>query len=76
MTIKSFMSSNPGIVYTSLQDAYGGQDIKIHVGPELEQLVNWWRLWSPVLTSSDPSVRDLLNQAMTMQALVNPDARS
>jgi hypothetical protein len=69
MTIKHFLSTNPGVLITSLQDQFGGQDIGVGPGYELQELMNWWREWRQVMQDPNPSVRDALESARTLHEL-------
>ena len=69
MTIKNFQTGNHGVFMTSLQDSYGGQDLRIDPGHELMELMAWWRQWSPVFKDSSPTVQDALVQARVLHEL-------
>lgn len=69
MTIKHFISSNPSVLVTSLQETYGGQEISVDVGWELQELMNWWKDWGPVFRDVNPTVQDALGQARVLHEL-------
>jgi hypothetical protein len=68
MTIKTF-SVDHQIGYGSLNDIYGGQEMRIHANPELIQLLQWWKHWGPVFADNSATVQDALVQARVLHEL-------
>jgi hypothetical protein len=69
MTIKHFLSNNPSVITTSLRETYGGQEISVGIGWELQDLMNWWKQWGPVFSDSSSTVQDALGQARVLHEL-------
>ena len=69
MTIKHFMTDHPGWFTTTLQDTYGGQELKIGAGYELYELMAWWKDWKEIMQNKHPSVQDALQQVKVVHEL-------
>ena len=62
------------MLITSLQDQFGGQDIGVGPGYELQELMNWWREWKEVFKNPNPSVIDALANARVLHELSKEQA--
>lgn len=68
MTIRAFNVS-PLMGYGTVNDTYGGQELKLEPGGDMMMLLTWWREWQPVFTSMNPHVVEALQQAKVMHEL-------
>jgi hypothetical protein len=69
MTVKTFMTNDPSVFMTQIQDTYGGQALKIDASYELIQMLQWWREWAPIFTNMNETVRDAVTQVKVLHEL-------
>jgi hypothetical protein len=69
MTIKTFYTNQPGWFQLSHQESYGGQDLKIEAGYEMQEFIRWWQEWKDIMKNQHPSVRDAMQQVKVLHEL-------
>jgi hypothetical protein len=69
MAVKNFMSNYPGWIQLSHIDSYGGQDLKVDAGYEMQEFIIWWREWKEVMKNPHPSVWDAIQQVKVVHEL-------
>jgi uncharacterized iron-regulated protein len=76
MAIKNFMTDHPGWFTTSLQEVYGGQEIKVSAGYEMYEFMMWWREWKEIMKNQHPSVQDAVQQVKVVHELSKSQSAS
>ena len=72
--IKGFFTRDPSWFDCQLSDTYGGQEIKMNPGYEMQELITWWREWKDIMRSQHPSVQDAIKQVKVVHTLTKQEA--
>jgi hypothetical protein len=69
MTVRNFYTNDPSVLTTSISETYGGQELRINISYEFQELLNWWRQWGPIFKDGNATVQDALVQARVLHEL-------